>query len=124
MLICLASFTSNYYKPFYFEATATVNLTSLLVLTTMFISVMESLPKTAYLKLIDIWLIVNLSLPFFVLVLQTYIEATREDGSNDGYVWKDSDKNKGWYSLFNWICLRLKNLEFRRAKEQAMVEVS
>jgi hypothetical protein len=85
---------------------------------------MESLPKTAYLKLVDIWLIVNLSLPFFVLVLQTYIEASRGDDLLDDYVRKDSEKNKGCFSLFNWICLRLKKLEFRQAKEQAIVEVS
>jgi hypothetical protein len=124
MLICLASFTSNYYKPFYFEATATVNLTSLLVLTTMFISVMESLPKTAYLKLVDIWLIVNLSLPFFVLVLQTYIEASRGDDLHADSVCRDSNENEGCFSLFNWICMRFKNLEFRQANEQTMVEVS
>ena len=35
----------------------TVNLTSLLVLTTLFISVAGSLPQTAYVKMVDIWLI-------------------------------------------------------------------
>jgi hypothetical protein len=111
VLICLASFTSTYYKPFFFEATATVNLTSLLVLTTMFISVMESLPRTAYIKLIDIWLIVNLCIPFCVLVLQTYLEAYRvqdDDGDNcSDYDWNDSemeDKPPGIFGrLFNQI---------------------
>ena len=40
-----------------FRATVTVNLTSLLVLTTLFISVAGSLPQTAYIKMVDIWLI-------------------------------------------------------------------
>jgi hypothetical protein len=44
-----------FFQPAYFEAIVTVNLTSLLVLTTLFISVSNSLPRTAYIKLIDIW---------------------------------------------------------------------
>ena len=31
----------------------------------MFISVAESLPKTSYIKMVDIWLIVSLAIPFF-----------------------------------------------------------
>ena len=34
-----------------------MNLTSLLVLTTLFISVSGSLPQTAYIKMVDVWLI-------------------------------------------------------------------
>ena len=47
-----------------FEAVVTVNLTSLLVLTTLFISVSKSLPPTAYVKMIDIWLIFCQLIPF------------------------------------------------------------
>ena len=43
----------------------TVNLTVMLVLATMFISVSENLPKTSYIKMVDIWLIFNLMIPFF-----------------------------------------------------------
>ena len=39
----------------YFEAAVTVNLTSLLCITALFVSVNDSLPKTADLKLVDIW---------------------------------------------------------------------
>ena len=44
-------------QPVQFEAIVAVNLTSFLVLTTMFTFVSDSLPKTAYLKLIDNWYI-------------------------------------------------------------------
>ena len=64
ILICMVSFSTNYFKAFFFEAIVTVNLTALLVLTTMFISVTESLPKTAYIKMVDIWLLFNLFIPF------------------------------------------------------------
>jgi hypothetical protein len=56
-LILIIVYATNYFKDFFFEAVVTVNLTSLLVLTTLFISVSGSLPKTAYVKMIDVWLI-------------------------------------------------------------------
>ena len=69
-IICLVCFATNYFKAFYFEAIATVNLTALLSLTTLFISVTNSLPKTSYIKMIDIWLIYCLTVPFCEVVLQ------------------------------------------------------
>jgi hypothetical protein len=55
----------------------TVNLTSLLVLTTLFISVSGSLPKTAYVKMIDIWLIFAQLIPFVEVLLHTYMDTLR-----------------------------------------------
>ena len=49
----------------------------MLVLTTMFINVSNNLPKTAYVKMIDIWLLFNLFKPFVDILLQTYIETLR-----------------------------------------------
>ncbi len=69
-LICLITFSTNYFRPFFFEAIVTVNLTSLLVLTTLFISVSNSLPTTSYIKLMDIWLIFCLLVPFSETILQ------------------------------------------------------
>ena len=57
-------YATNFFKPFFFEAVVTVNLTSQLVLTTLFISVSKSLPPTAYVKMIDIWLIFSQLIPF------------------------------------------------------------
>lgn len=79
ILLCLVSFSTNYFKPFFFEAVVTVNLTTLLVLTTLFISVSNSLPKTSYIKMIDIWLIFNLFVPFSEVLLHTYIDSFREE---------------------------------------------
>ena len=47
------------------EATVVMNLTVMLVLVTMFISVSENLPKTSYIKMIDVWLVFVLFIPFF-----------------------------------------------------------
>ena len=42
------------------------------VLTTMFINVSNQLPKISYIKMMDIWLIFNLILPFTEVLLHTY----------------------------------------------------
>ena len=51
----------------------------MLVLTTMFISVNDSLPRTSYIKMVDIWLIFNLFLPFLVVLLHTYMDTLRDE---------------------------------------------
>ena len=42
-----------------------------------FISVSNSLPMTSYVKMIDIWLLFTLTIPFVEVFLQTYIENIR-----------------------------------------------
>ena len=78
-ILCLVAFSTNHFKPFFFEAIVTVNLTALLVLTTLFISISESLPKTNYLKMMDIWCLFNLFVPFAEVLINTYIDGLRED---------------------------------------------
>ena len=57
-------YATNFFKPFFFEAALTVNLTNMLVMTTIFTSVMEKLPLTSYPKMIDMWLIFCQLVPF------------------------------------------------------------
>ena len=64
VLILSIVYATNFFKPFFFESIISTNLTSLLVLTTLFISVSQSLPPTAYVKMIDIWLIFAQLIPF------------------------------------------------------------
>ena len=64
ILVIVIVYSTNFFKEFFFEAIVTVNLTSQLVLTTIFISVSGSLPKTAYVKMIDVWLIFAQLIPF------------------------------------------------------------
>ena len=61
----------------------TVNLTSMLVLATMFISVSSSLPTTAYIKMIDVWLIFNLMMPFLLVLLHTFMDSLRTEAKDD-----------------------------------------
>ena len=64
ILLMMITFATTFFKPVYVEAALTVNLTNMLVMTTIFISVMERLPTTSYLKMIDFWLIFCQLVPF------------------------------------------------------------
>ena len=79
VLLNIIGHMSNFFKKFFFEAIISLNVTVMLVLTTMFISISNNLPKTAYIKMIDVWLIFNLMKPFVDILVQTYIETLRTD---------------------------------------------
>ena len=64
ILLLMITFATTFFKPVYFEAALTVNLTNMLVMTTIFMSVMERLPTTSYLKMIDYWLVFCQLVPF------------------------------------------------------------
>ena len=82
VLLTAISFATSFFKPFFFEAALSVNLTTMLVLTTIFISKMEGLPPTSDTKMIDIWLIICQLVPFAEVVLLTAIEYVREDDTD------------------------------------------
>ena len=44
LLLIFTTYATTFFKPFFFEAALSVNLTTMLVMTTIFISKMESLP--------------------------------------------------------------------------------
>ena len=78
-LLLLIAYSTTFFKPCFFEAALSVNLTTMLVMTTIFISKMESLPATSYMKMIDIWLILCQLAPFAQVVLITTMEYFRKD---------------------------------------------
>ena len=77
ILLNIIGHITHYFKPFFFESALAVNLTVMLVLTSMFISVVEGLPKTSYMKMVEVWLIFNLFLPFSDVLLHTYTDHIR-----------------------------------------------
>ena len=79
LLLTAITFATTFFKPFFFEAALSVNLTTMLVMTTIFISKMEGLPPTSDIKMIDIWLIICQMVPFAEVVLLTAMEYNRED---------------------------------------------
>ena len=83
LLLTAITFATTFFKPFFFEAALSVNLTIMLVMTTIFISKMEGLPPTSDIKMIDIWLILCQLVPFAEVVLITAMEYYRQDENVD-----------------------------------------
>ena len=77
-LLMMITYATTFFKPFFFEAALSVNLTTMLVMTTIFISKMEGLPPTSIIKMIDYWLILCQLVPFAQVVLLTAMEYLRE----------------------------------------------
>ena len=80
----MITFATTFFKPFFFEAALSVNLTTMLVMTTIFISKMESLPPTSDIKMIDCWLVFCQMIPFAEVALLTAIEYQRAEEQDDG----------------------------------------
>ena len=79
ILLTAITFATTFFKPFFFEAALSVNLTTMLVMTTIFMSKMEGLPPTSDIKMIDIWLVLCQMVPFAEVVLLTAKEYHRRD---------------------------------------------
>ena len=84
ILLMMITYATTFFKPFFFEAALSVNLTTMLVMTTIFISKMEGLPTTSDTKMIDYWLILCQLVPFAQVVLLTAMEYLREEEQEDG----------------------------------------
>ena len=96
LVLNIISYSTNFYKDSYFESVIAINLTSMLVLVALFVSVSktgdlwftiftylmvqvnQSLPATSYIKMIDIWLIFNLIVPFVFMIIHTYMDTLRQ----------------------------------------------
>ena len=94
ILLILITFATTFFKPIYFEAALSVNLTTMLVLTTIFIGVMEELPTTAYIKMIDVWLVFCQLIPFTEVILLTVKEYKRKEAAT-------GEEESGTNRLFN-----------------------
>ena len=112
LLLMLITFSTTFFKPFFFEAALSVNLTTMLVMTTIFIGEMQKLPITAYIKFVDIWLVFCQLVPFAEVILLTAMEFFRKEA--DGKVIKDSN-HKGLIHVHS-------NAENNDEKEEATEE--
>ena len=74
ILLLLITFTTVFFDQDLFGDAIAVNLTIMLVMTTIFTSKIEELPPTSDMKMIDIWLISCLVIPFLEVILRTAIE--------------------------------------------------
>ena len=100
ILLLLITYTTVFFDKDLFGDVIAVNLTIMLVMTTIFTSKIEELPPTSDMKMIDIWLIFCLVVPFLEVILRTAIECVNcschicepEDKVDEE---QDKDKEKG-----------------------------
>ena len=74
ILLLLITFVTIFFDKNFFGDAIAVNLTIMLVMTTIFTSKIEELPPTSDTKMIDVWLIFCLIVPFLEVILRTAIE--------------------------------------------------
>ena len=74
ILLLLITLVTIFFDKNLFGDAIAVNLTIMLVMTTIFTSKIEELPPTSDMKFIDIWLIFCLVVPFLEVILRTSIE--------------------------------------------------
>ena len=78
LLMIIINQTSNYFgNEGYFDTIVTVNVTCMMVISALFISIDGSLPPTTTIKLVDIWLLFCLVYPFLVVLVNSYIHYLR-----------------------------------------------
>ena len=65
---------TTYFKKEHFKTSIPMAITSMLVMYTLNQSVSSKLPATAYMKLIDVWLLFGLLLPFVIILLLILME--------------------------------------------------
>ena len=96
ILLMIITFATTFFKPFFFEAALSVNLTTMLMMTTISIGKMQMLPTAAYIRMIDVWLVFCQLVPFAEVILLTAQEYHRiEDPKENqaGMVFVESEKN-------------------------------
>ena len=81
-LLMIISHSTTFFPKERFEANLTVNLSVMLVMTTLFVSVMEKLPQTSYIRLVDIWLILGQLFPFLQVIFVTFLESRMQIPQN------------------------------------------
>ena len=98
LLLLITTYATRFFKSEYFEASVTVNLTIMLVMTTIFTSKIEELPPTSDTKMIDIWLIFCLLVPFSFALIQTAIQWYRDEKT-------EAEKPEAWSENIQEVCL-------------------
>ena len=75
ILLIMTTYVTTFFKTQFFEAALGANLTTMLMMTTIFMTSLSELTHTAYAKWIDVWLIFSQLVPFTEVILLTLKEA-------------------------------------------------
>ena len=62
-----------------FDLVYTINITCMMVLASVYLSVSASLPTTSDIKPVEIWLLFNLAYPFLVIITNILIEVSEKN---------------------------------------------
>ena len=84
VLLIMTTFVTTFFKPQFFEAALGANLTTMLMMTTIFMTSLSELTDTAYAKWIDVWLIFSQLVPFTEVIILTLKESYKEEEKNGG----------------------------------------
>ena len=65
-----------------YDLIITVNITSMMVLVSIYLSVSTSLPSTPNIKPVEVWLLFNLAYPFMVILINVPVEVNYQNKVN------------------------------------------
>ncbi|MCL4130380.1 UNVERIFIED_CONTAM: hypothetical protein GTU68_051643 [Idotea baltica] len=74
VLLVTIAYATLFFNPDDFNSRIVVALTALLVLSSLFTQTSNSLPKTSYFKLVDVWLFFSTVIIFIVVLFHTLAE--------------------------------------------------
>ena len=94
LLLIILSYITAFFKLPKFNTAITVNLSVMLTITTLLISVLNKLPTTSYIKWIEYWLIFAQLVPFTQALLITVLQWLMEKGEGNGE--RISEKPECW----------------------------
>ena len=78
IVINIINQATNYFDGTMFSGdTVKVNLSSMMVLSAIYVSVSSSLPATASIKNVEIWLLFSFIYPFLIILTQTFIQRSK-----------------------------------------------
>ena len=84
ILLIMTTYLTTFFKHQFFEAALGANLTTMLMMTTIFMTNLSELTDTAYAKWLDVWLIFSQLVPFIEVVLLTLQESYRQKHEDKG----------------------------------------
>ena len=100
LLLILLSYVTSFFKlPKFFNTAITVNLSVMLTVTTLLISVLKKLPPTSYIKWIEYWLIFALMIPFSQAVLLTAIQWDQERRNENKNGQQKTAAQRCWFNV-------------------------
>ena len=83
VVICYSTF---YFGIDDFTDRIMISLTALLVLATLFTQITQTTPKTAYLKLLDVWFVSCIVMDFVIVILHVAINVVKMDEEEEANV--------------------------------------